>query len=52
MSRRTKEVAAESEQTGKYAGQVRESAGSLNSAVAELSRSIVAFVRTSIAEAA
>jgi methyl-accepting chemotaxis protein len=52
MSRRTKEVATESEQTGMYAGEVRKDASALDSAVAELSRSIVELVRTSIAEAA
>jgi hypothetical protein len=52
MSRRTKEVAAESERTGRFASEVRNSASSLDSAMAELRRSIVEFVRTSIAEAA
>jgi methyl-accepting chemotaxis protein len=52
MSKRTKEVAAESERTGRFASEVRNSASSLDSAMAELRRSIVEFVRTSIAEAA
>ncbi|HEY7578858.1 MAG TPA: methyl-accepting chemotaxis protein, partial [Acetobacteraceae bacterium] len=52
MTDRTTEVAAESEQTGRFADEVRDSAGALNSAVAELSRSVVQVVRSSIAEAA
>jgi methyl-accepting chemotaxis protein len=52
MSRRVKDVAAESERTGTYAGEVRKDATSLESAVAELSLSIVKLVRTSITEAA
>jgi methyl-accepting chemotaxis protein len=52
MTSRTTEVAAESERTGRFAGEVRDNAGALNSAVAELSRSVVQVVRSSIAEAA
>jgi methyl-accepting chemotaxis protein len=52
MTDRTTEVAAESEQTGRFADEVRDSAGALNSAVADLSRSVVQVVRSSIAEAA
>lgn len=50
MSERTIEVSAEARQTGIHAGDVRENAVALNSAVTELRHSVIRVVRTATPE--
>jgi methyl-accepting chemotaxis protein len=51
MTRRTQEVSNEAEQTGRHATEVRENAVALDTAVSNLSHSVIRVVRTSTAEA-